>query len=115
MFNVICKGNNLSEKHQDGKSKNISDMLFEIKHFPVLVDYIKGIIIGVKKQEDNNFDVIKLNEKIYLFKNTVMQNAEHKPDDVIFFTIRDVNKQTLFQNKPIEDVFEKFIEKIKED
>ncbi len=115
MFDVICKGNNLSEKHKDGKSKNISDMLFEIKHFPVLVDYIKGIIIGIKKQEDNNFDVIKLNEKTYLFKDTVMQNAEHKPDDVISFTIRDVNKQTLFQNKPIEDVFTKFIEKIKED
>jgi hypothetical protein len=116
VFDLTCKGNNFNEKHKKtGENNNRSDMLFEIKHFPVLVDYVKGIILAIKKEEDNNFDAVKLNEKVYLFKDAVMQNAEHKPDDVISFTVRDINKQTLFQNKLIEDVFATFIERMKAD
>lgn len=114
IFDVICEGNNLNEKYTSGQSKNRSDMSFEIKHFAVLVDYIRSIIIAIKKDEDNNFDPITLNDNTMLFKNIVLQNAEHKPDDVIFFTVKDIDKKTLFQNKPIEDVFGKFIEKMKE-
>lgn len=113
-FDVKISGSDINIKAKTGERKDISDLDFSIREFDIFMDYCTGIVMSMKRKAKQDYDISKVQETSDLFKDAVIKNSKPEKDRMINFRIKDKDSVTFFNDKPIEDVFDKFIKKAKE-
>lgn len=113
-FDFKITGDHLKKGRGGEKKLNKSNLNFSIRDFDMFMEYCTSIVHGMKKHAEESYNPAKVQEMSSLFKTAIKENSEHSQDDTVTFKIEDQDKATLFNGKPIEEVFAQFIQAAKE-
>lgn len=91
-----------------GKQKNQSDLVFVISKFPIFIDYFKGLVLSVKKHENEK----EIESMVNLFAKSVLSCAKND-NDTVTFNVKDTESGPMFQGKPMEQVFEELLHRLR--
>ena len=110
-FEIKVDGEDKATKLKNARKTHKSDLNFNVKNFDVFMDYSTSLMLNNKETELEKSQLMKVSD---LFRKSVKENAR-QDGDITSFRIKDTDdKQTLFEGKPIEKVFEEPIAKLKE-
>lgn len=110
-FNLSIDGKNIKKENKKSKTTNEIDLTCQIGKFDTFFDYVVSVVKAFKKDNDRSYSEKDLIETSNLFKNIVLENSQ-KQDDKVVFHIKDAERQTSFEGKPIEEVFAQILRKL---